>query len=207
MILLSGRFWPICTRERLLPGRPAPPPDLYETWRVSAWSLGTNMVSDSVTAIFRTCPDYQSKASMPLICSNSALSSATFCGTVLDECRCLQGDINNIVELKSCIRQTGFNLVAKPLGELKEGSDFMFASLRTNCAAVMVLLRAANRCTWNDWKQLSYCLPTRGREDIYICMFDLNSLPPPHFATLPPGAYPAEPSATSAQLNQLRAGE
>jgi hypothetical protein len=53
IILLSERFWPICTRERLLPGRPAPPPDLYETWRVSAWSLETNMVSGSVTHMSR----------------------------------------------------------------------------------------------------------------------------------------------------------
>jgi len=49
-------------------------------------------------------------------------------------------------------------------------------------------LHAADRCTWNDWKQLS-CLPTWGEEDIYICTFDLPCL----FATL------AEPVRTGEQ--------
>jgi len=64
------------------------------------------------------------------------------------------------------------------------------------------LLRAANRCTQDGWKQLS-CndLPTKG-EDVYICMSNLPCHLGPRChseATLPPGP---------AQLNrQLRTSE
>jgi hypothetical protein len=75
-----------------------------------------------------------------------------------------------------------------------------WASLRSTCELELALhmglrslLRAADRCTWNGWKQLpcNY-LPTREEEDIHICMFDFPYL----LATLPPGTCPAEPART-----------